>query len=284
MRAKRFPLCTFSCVQTPHMSYSNHRHQAQSRHQLVGLFLISSIRDNIKQVFFNQVCMLACTVCVNLGSVFYDVWLVIGNPGWRETLNCWLVKHKFILGGEGLLIVSHLEILFAMFQMFVWFLLGSVFSWDFLLWPNPCSGLVQLGWGQEGRLWTESSLNDPSQSISKEVYLVGMLAVTQTDRIFKDPHQVGKFGGGKLGDVWLVRVIRSGLIIISVARTMDMDLLVCHKMWEIWKGQWLQGMWRQWRASKVSAVLGEKNAGSAKCPKRSKDVKVNQIEAEKGLS
>ncbi|XP_044076754.1 uncharacterized protein LOC122887519 [Siniperca chuatsi] len=60
---------------------------------------------------------------------------------------------------------------------------------------------------------------------TKETYLVGMVAVTQTDRtqtavtqtdrIFKDPHDIGKFVGGKLGDVRSVSTRRSGMVIID---------------------------------------------------------------------
>ncbi|KAK7877096.1 hypothetical protein WMY93_032176 [Mugilogobius chulae] len=46
-------------------------------------------------------------------------------------------------------------------------------------------------------------------------FLVGMVAVTVEDGIFKDPHVVGKFVGEKLGRVKSIRVTRSGMVIIE---------------------------------------------------------------------
>ncbi len=58
--------------------------------------------------------------------------------------------------------------------------------------------------------------SDSSHTVrKKEAYLVRMIAVTQTDGIFKDPQAVGKFVAGKLEDVRSVKITRSGMVIID---------------------------------------------------------------------
>lgn len=56
--------------------------------------------------------------------------------------------------------------------------------------------------GCESKKKRNSYSSDSNQSMRKEeMYLVGKISVTQTNRIFKELHVVGKFTGGKLGAV-----------------------------------------------------------------------------------
>ena len=59
--------------------------------------------------------------------------------------------------------------------------------------------------------------SESSQITSEGTYLVGMVAVTktETDGIFKEPHEVGKFVERKLGEVRSIRITRGGIVIIE---------------------------------------------------------------------
>lgn len=49
----------------------------------------------------------------------------------------------------------------------------------------------------------------------KGSFLGGMVVVTRTDDIFKNPHEIGKFVEGKGGGVKSVRITRSGMVTID---------------------------------------------------------------------
>ena len=57
--------------------------------------------------------------------------------------------------------------------------------------------------------------NSSEQLRKKKSYLVGMIALTRMDGIFKNPHRVGKFVEEKVGAVKSVRITRSGMVIID---------------------------------------------------------------------
>ena len=48
----------------------------------------------------------------------------------------------------------------------------------------------------------------------EETFLVGMVAFTRTDGMFKEPCEVGKFVERKIGEVRCIRLTRGGMVII----------------------------------------------------------------------
>lgn len=57
--------------------------------------------------------------------------------------------------------------------------------------------------GLESKRERSNYSSESSQKTREEEnYLGGMIEVTQTEEISKDPHVVGKVVGGKLGDIW----------------------------------------------------------------------------------
>ena len=86
-----------------------------------------------------------------------------------------------------------------------------------------CSVMSGLDSGQsddegdkESRKYRKRRRSESDGSVDvKEKYVVGMTADVQKDGVFSDPRQVGKFVEGVIGKVVLVRITRTGMVIIQ---------------------------------------------------------------------
>ena len=76
-----------------------------------------------------------------------------------------------------------------------------------------------------------SSLNEDQQ---KEKYTVGMIAVSQANGLFSDPHEVGNIIAGTdgVGEIRSVRITRSGMVIIDCKTKQQMKQVLRIDEWD----------------------------------------------------